>query len=304
MKKSSKKIIALCLCALLTAGTVGATVFAGANNESGTSSEPEKIISVIKDNDDKNVKDETVYVIANADGSVSKIIVSDWIKNHQGSSTLTDKSNLKDVYNVKGDESFTLDGSNARVWSANGKDIYCQGTSDKALPVDIKVTYSLDGKTVSPDEIKGKGGHVVIRYEYTNNIYETVEIDGEKQRIFVPFAMLTGMLLDGDNFSNIKVTNGKVINDGSRVAVIGVALPGMQESLGISKDKFEFPDYVEVSADVTAFEMTSTMTIAANSLFNKIDTSKLGDVDKIEDRLTQLEDAMKQLTDGSLPLNV
>ena len=302
MKKSSKKIIALCLCALLTAGTVGATVFAGANNESGTSSEPEKIISVIKDNDDKNVKDETVYVIANADGSVSKIIVSDWIKNHEGSSTLTDKSNLKDVYNVKGDESFTLDGSNARVWSANGKDIYCQGTSDEALPVDIKVTYSLDGKTVSPDEIKGKGGHVVIRYEYTNNIYETVEIDGEKQRIFVPFAMLTGMLLDGDNFSNIKVTNGKVINDGSRVAVIGVALPGMQESLGISKDKFEFPDYVEVSADVTAFEMTSTMTIAANSLFNKIDTSKLGDVDKIEDRLTQLEDAMKQLTDGSSAL--
>ena len=145
MKKSSKKIIALCLCALLTAGTVGATVFAGANNESGTSSEPEKIISVIKDNDDKNVKDETVYVIANADGSVSKIIVSDWIKNHEGSSTLTDKSNLKDVYNVKGDESFTLDGSNARVWSANGKDIYCQGTSDEALPVDIKVTYSLDG---------------------------------------------------------------------------------------------------------------------------------------------------------------
>ena len=114
--------------------------------------------------------------------------------------------------------------------------------------------------------------------------------------------MLTGMLLDGDNFSNIKVTNGKVINDGSRVAVIGVALPGMQESLGISKDKFEFPDYVEVSADVTAFEMTSTMTIAANSLFNKIDTSKLGDVDKIEDRLAQLEDAMKQLTDGSSAL--
>ena len=226
MKKSSKKIIALCLCALLTAGTVGATVFAGANNESGTSSEPEKIISVIKDNDDKNVKDETVYVIANADGSVSKIIVSDWIKNTLGSASLKDKTELSDVVNVKGDESYTVDGDNMKVWDAQGNDIYYQGNIEKELPVGLRVSYTLDGSQISAEDLAGKSGKVTIRFDYQNNQYAMTEIDGKREKIYVPFAMLTGMMLDNGVFSNVEVTNGKLINDGDRTIVAGIASPG------------------------------------------------------------------------------
>lgn len=302
MKKSILKPLSICLCATLIVGSGGATVYALTSDKTDKT-EPTSTITINNDEENKEIsKDETVYVLAGADGTVQKIIVSDWIKNSLGNATLNDKSELSNVENVKGDETYTMNGDNMRVWDAQGNDIYYQGSIEKELPVNLSVSYTLDGKKTAPSELAGKSGHVVIRFDYQNNQYETVEIDGKTEKIYVPFAMLTGMLLDTDIFTNVEVSNGKLINDGDRIAVVGIAFPGLQSNLAVDKEKFELPEYVEISADVKNFEMTTTMTIATNDLFNQINPDELDSIDSLTDSLDDLTDAMGQLMDGSSQL--
>lgn len=303
MSKKIFKPLALGLCAAVCVSSIGATVYArGAKNQEPKQETAQTVSASVQAETTQPEKDETVYVLAGADGSVQKIIVSDWIKNTLGSSTLTDASELTNVENVKGDEGYTMDASNARVWDAAGNDIYYQGNIEKELPVTLKVSYTLDGKAVSPEELAGKSGRVVIRYDYENNQYETVNVNGKQEKIYVPFVMLTGMLLDNEHFSNVEVSNGKLINDGSRYVVAGIALPGMQESLGIDEKTLDIPDYVEITADVTDFAMMNTVTIATNELFNQIDTDQLDSADDLKSSLNDLTSGMKQLLDGSSAL--
>lgn len=299
MNKFSTKIIVFILCAVLClSGVFTAFALTGDKNEE---QEKSTTADTAKSDTEEIAKDETVYVLAGADGSVRKIIVSDWIKNALGAASVTDSTDLTGIENVKGYESYTING-NAKVWDAQGNDIYYQGNMEKELPVGLTVTYTLDGKTVSSDEIAGKSGKVSIRFDYENRQYEKVLINGKEEKIYVPFAMLTGMLLDNDNFRNVRVSNGKLINDGDRTAVIGIALPGMQENLGIGKDKIDIPDYVEITADVTDFSFGMTVTIATNELFNNLDTSKLDSADGLTGSIGELTDGMKQLLDGSSAL--
>lgn len=294
MKKRVIIPVSVALCLSLIAGGTTLALSDDKKDEKNISD----IVSV-EDNSGKLQKDETVYVLASADGTVKKIIVSDWIKNTLKSSTLTDYSELENAENVKGDESYTVSGENCRVWDAQGNDIYYQGNIDKELPVDLSVTYYLDGKAVSADEIKGKSGKVKIRYDYKNKQYETVNIDGEDEKIYVPFVMITGLMLDNDIFTNVNVTNGKLINDGDRTIVAGFALPGMQENLNLDKEKLELPDYIEITADAKDFEMTNTVTIAANDMFNMVNTDNLDSVDELDSAIKQLTDAITALCDGS-----
>ena len=300
MNKLSLKVTVVGLCAAVCVSGV-ITAFALTENKT-EAPKAESAITVSAENNEQEItKDETVYVLANADGSVKKIIVSDWIKNALGAATLSDKSALSDIENVKGDESYTLSG-NAKVWDAQGNDIYYQGNIEKELPVGLTVTYTLDGKKVSVDQIAGKSGKVSIRFDYDNKQYETVNINGKDEKIYVPFAMLTGTLLDNDCFRNVEVSNGKFINDGDRTAVVGIALPGLQENLGLNKDKIDIPDYVEITADVTDFRFGMTVTIATNELFNNLDTEKLDSADDLSNSISELADGMKQLLDGSSAL--
>ena len=245
------------------------------------------------------IKDETVYVLAGADGGVRKVIVSDWLKNVSGADSLTDSSVLTDIENVKGDEKFTAGNDNSLVWESSGNDIYYQGYTDKELPVSFKVSYKLDGRDVAPEEIAGKSGRAVIRFDYTNNTSETAEINGKQEKLCVPYAMLTGMILDNDVFSNVEITNGGLVNDGSRTIAAGMAFPGLQESLGIDPEIVEIPDYVEVSADVVDFRMAMTVTIAANDVFSNISTDGNASSDEIGGSLSELTSAMDQLINGS-----
>lgn len=301
MKKYIIKLIAVCLClVLLVSSSSVAFALTNENNEKAEKPQTESVVGTAKKQD--NSKDETVYVIAGADGSVQKIIVSDWIKNTLGSNTISDKSDLTDIENVKGDESYTLGNDNARIWDAQGKDIYYRGNIEKELPVGLSVTYKLDGKTVSPTELAGKSGKVTIRFDYSNRQYEYVEIDGQKEKIYVPFAMLTGILLDNDVFTNVEVTNGKLINDGSRTAVIGIAFPGLQDNLSIPLEKMEIPDYVEITADAKNFALDMTITLAANELFNETDADYLNSIGDLSGSLGEMTYAMEQLMDGSSQL--
>lgn len=301
----NKKTITLILCAALLTGTIAATIQASGNNNPVNDTvitETEKIPLILdKSESDAVRKDESVYVLANTDGSVKKIIVSDWLRNTQNSVAIEDKSELSSIKNVKGDEGHTDTGS-ARVWDAEGNDIYYTGTIEKELPVDMEVTYTLDGKTMTASELAGKSGRVTIRYAYTNKQYENVTIDGKMEKIYVPFAMLTGMLVDSDTFRNVEVTNGKILNDGDHTAIVGIAFPGLQDDLAIDRDTLDIPDSFTVSADVTDFHLSNTVTIAANGLFSQINPEKLDSLDGLTESLDQLTDAMEQLMDGSSQL--
>lgn len=299
MSKTTKKILAICLCAALCLGGAG-MAFAQASSKKADD-QPVSTAQQAAELQQKISKDETVYVLTGADGSVKKIIVSDWLKNELGSASVADKSDLSDIENVKGDESYTINGDNMTVWDAQGNDIYYQGNIQKELPVGLSVRYYLDGKSVSPEELKGKSGKVTIRFDYENRQYETVQINGVNQRIYVPFAMLTGMILDNDTFQNVQITNGKLVNDGDRTVVVGLAFPGLQENLNLSRDDLSIPDSVEITADVTNFSLGMTVTLACNDLF-----SQLGDVDLTSldstSALDQLTGAMDQLLSGSSSL--
>lgn len=309
MKKPVVKILSISLCVLLALGGIGGTVYAvgvsadagspdAAPVNSGAGSTAPKTSSSYDPDAGRNVKDETVYVLAGADGSVQKIIVSDWIQNALGSDAINDVTQLTGIENVKGNESYTMGGGNACVWNAKGNDIYYQGNLDKELPVSVAVSYTLDGQPITPAELAGKSGKVTIRFDYANNQYEMVDIGGKQEKIYVPFAMLTGLMLDNDVFSNVSITNGKIMNDGDRTVVVGLAFPGLQDSLGLDRDTLELPDYVELTADVEGFELETTVTLAVNELFNDA-ASNVEGWDDLDGKLDELTDAMDQLIDGS-----
>lgn len=301
MKRSTTKVMAISICAAIVISSIAVTSYASEQSGKETAETPVKTETAVSETQDIS-KDETVYVIANSDGSVRKIIVSDWLKNAMSSQTLEDKSELSDIENVNGDEVFTSGENGSIVWDAQGNDIYYQGNIEKELPVKMAVTYTLDGNQVTPDELLGKSGKVTIRYDFTNDQYETVKIGGKDEKIYVPFAVMTGMVLDNDLFRNVEISGGKIVNDGSRTAVIGIALPGLQENLAIPEDEFTIPDHFEITADVTDFRLGMTVTVATNQLFNEIDPESITTGDELKDSLGQLTDAVDQLMDGSSQL--
>lgn len=256
----------------------------------------------IIDNEVEAGKEETVYVLASADGTINKVIVSDWLKNPKNLDLLEDVSELDNIENVKGYESYKINPDNMKIWEADGNDIYYQGTTNKELPVDVRISYKLDGKAVSAAELAGKSGRVTIRFDYKNNESQTVMIDGKKETIYVPFVMITGMIVDDSQFSNITVSNGKIINDGDRSIVMAFALPGLQESLSLSEEKLELPDYVEITADVKDFSMATTITLATNDVFNSLNLDDISTLEDLQTSLDTLSSSSLALVDGSSAL--
>lgn len=210
----------------------------------------------------KSGGEETVYVLAEADGAARKVLVSE-----DGSLPVDETEELR-------------------------------GGADK-LPIAMTVSYTLDGKSVTAQELVGKSGRVTIRFDYENRAYETVKIGEKNEKIYVPFALLTGLLLDNDTFSNVEVSNGRVVNDGDHTIVVALALPGLRENLALSADVIDIPDYVEITADAENFALGMTVTIATNELFSELDDAKLDSADDASATLGELTDAMAQLMDGA-----
>ena len=292
--ENAKKVVAGTLAVLMCGSLIGTVVLA--DDSSSTS-------------DEKLTKEETVYVKADASGKTSEITVSDWLKNADKADTLTDASDLSDIENVKGEETYSENSDGTITWKADGNDIYYQGTSKSDLPIGMKVTYTLDGKTVTPDELAGKSGKVTIRYDYTNQEKRTVDVNGKKTEVYVPFTVIMGTMLSTDHFTNVEVTNGKCISEGNNEIVIGYALPGLQESLNISDellssvdDEITIPDYVEITADVTDFEMSLSITAASCGLLSESDMLNSFDVSTLTDSAETLADSSKQLVSGTKEL--
>lgn len=285
-------------------------VTAEADSTTGSSKDADDIADKLMDSvslkDNDADKDESVYLISDANGNVNKTIVVDHLKNKDKKDTLEDASNLSDIENVKGKEKFTQSGDKL-TWQAGGKDIYYQGTATAEPPVTQKVTYYLDGKEISPEDLAGKSGKVKIRFDYTNTTSYTETVNGEKQTVSVPFAAVTGLVL-GDGFDNIEVTNGKAEVSDSSSVVLGYALPGLKDSLGIKDGDLDgdvnIPEYMEMTADVKNFSMPAAMTFVVNASdyvsTDGIDTSDLDDmINDLKDASTQLQDGSKTLAEGT-----
>ena len=251
---------------------------------------------------DSSGKEETVYVLLDANGNKTDTIVSEWLKNPEGAQTMYDSTKLKDVEVVKGNASYTQD-DDMLVWNSDGGDIYYQGKSDKDVPVNVEVTYTLNDAKVDATEIDHASGHLVVNYNYTNNSAGEMVIDGERRTVYQPFAMMTGMMLDNEKVSNIEVTNGKAINSGDYTIVFGMTMPGLAESLGIDSDEIEIPESVIVEADVQDFSMPMTVTVASNNALSELGLDEFDSVDELKDKADQLNDGINMLSDGAGQLN-
>lgn len=244
-------------------------------------------------------KKETVYVEMNADGSVSKTTVSNVLK-VSGKNNISDVSNLNDIINISGDELFAKGDDGKLIWENKGEDISYQGTTTQAAPIDIDITYYLDGKQISAEELAGKSGKVKIVYNYKNN---TTGSDS-----FVPFLALTGMVLNSD-FSNVTVDNGKLVEYNDSNIVIGYAVPGFKDELMETIDKadeyigdIDIPECVTVTADVKNFSMDMTLT-AVTSKLGDMDLENTLDFSDVDEKMKELSDGADKLADGAGELN-
>lgn len=297
MKRKATKTTALVLSASLLLGA-GATVVYAQNAAPEEKVDEKPPVAATTATTGIPSKDETVYVLSGADGSAKQVIVSNWLQNTAKADMLEDVANLANIENVKGNEAFTEGKDGTLTWDAKGADIYYQGTTDQQIPVDMKISYTLDGKSISPEDLAGKSGRVTIRFDYQNHQMETVNVGGVQQKIYVPFVILTGTMLDTEVFRNVTVTNGEMENLGNEIAVMGIALPGMQENLNIGKDTIDIPNYVEIAADVESFDMGPTLTVATTAPFQQLDSGHL-DAAGLKEQAHKLTDGMTQLMDGS-----
>ena len=240
--------------------------------------------------DSGNTKDETVYVVTESDGSQSDLIVSDHLKNKSGKDKIEDVSTLTDIENVKGKEKFTREDDGSLSWNAKGNDIYYEGKTDQEAPVSMDIKYYLDDKEVDGADLSGKTGKVKIVINYTNN----TSLNGTK----VPFVVLTGMVLENDTFQNVTVSSGKVIDDGQKSFIVGMAAPGVADTLGISEEELGFGSTVEITGDAKEFAPEDMMTVVTNDFFQDIDTSELN-AGNLDSQIDQLDSAAKQLVAGT-----
>ncbi|MCR5582800.1 MAG: hypothetical protein K6F70_04200 [Eggerthellaceae bacterium] len=246
-----------------------------------------------------STKKEIVYTYADANGNTTRTQVNDTLTNPSGASLLDDASTLTDIEGNDNDQTYSQNGTNL-VWSADGDEVSYKGSPTESTPITMKVSYTLDGNAISAEQLAGKSGRVTIRFDYENTSWNMCDVNGTQEKVYTPFACISTLLLSNDHFTNIETENGKIIDDGSNSVAVGFALPGLQESLGVSEDDYEIPSYFEITADVTDFQLDGSYTIATTELFSDINTDSLNmnDIDSAQSGLQQGMDALLSGTDA------
>ena len=238
-------------------------------------------------------KDESVYVKADAAGTPTEKTVEVVLKKIEGSDPIEDRSNLREIKNTEGNEEYTEAGEGRYLWQNNGEDIHYKGKSDQALPVNVRITYYLEGQEVSAEKIAGKTGKVKIRFDYENNTD-------------VPFMVLSAAMLPADVFSDVEVTNGRLMDLGDQKAVIGFAFPGLMDTLKLvdyePTEEVELPEYVEIEARAEDFALDFTASVVSTGLFEDLEDKDLEDLDKLPDDMDELTDASTEIRDAAQEL--
>lgn len=312
--KMRKRVMAGSMAAVLTAVGVGAYGFEQDSmsevkaKDEDTETLKEAAENVLGDtttgSDGELYKDESVYVNADASGKVTNTTVTEWLKNPE-KGTVSDETTLKDVKNVKGNEKYKEGSGDTINWKSKGKDIYYQGTTDAELPVDMDITYKLNGKEISPEDLAGKNGKLEMTINYENKSKQEVEVDGEKTEMYTPFTVATAMMLSTDEYTNVTIDNGKIVSDGDKNIVVGITFPGLSEDLGLEDSDLDIdiPDSVTITADVTDVSVGATYTMASANLLDSIGLDDVDSFDDLDDSIDKLKDATNQLVDGSKELS-
>ena len=243
-------------------------------------------------------KDETVYSKLDASGKNYETIVSTHIKNTEDEEIIRDLSDLLNVKNTSGDETYTQNGTTFE-WKANKNDIYYQGNTDKELPISCEVKYELDGEEISANDIAGKSGKIKITLQYKNKEERTVNINGKNVKMYVPFVVMTGTIIQNENAKNVEVSSGKVVDDGTKTIVVGMAMPGLQESLGLSDDDIKIPSNIEITMDATNFKTSSIMSYITPKVLEEDDLKILDDLDEVYSQVNTLQTSMNQIQNGA-----
>ena len=243
-------------------------------------------------------KDETVYSKLKNDGSSYETIVNEHIKNMNGLREINDKSSLTNIKNVNGDETY-IKQENQLVWKAEGNDIYYQGETTKELPIGITINYKLDGNEISAQELAGKSGKVEICVSFENKDKHEVIVNGKNQIMYTPFTLVAGTILDNTKIKNIEITNGKTIDNGKKTIAMGIALPGMQESLEIDKENLEIPNQITFKFDTENFELGEIMIYCTPKIIEDEQISRLDELDEIFEQVRELQNSSKQLVNGA-----
>lgn len=246
-------------------------------------------------------KKETSYLILNADGSVQEQITSDWLHSDDGFDAVTDESDLSDIQNLKSDVMPEQSG-NTLKWTTDETDIYYQGKNSAQAPVGVSIEYTLDGKTVTADELKGQSGHLVATVKLTNNTGEEVTVNGKKRTVYTPFFTVAAAVLPSENFKNITTEHGLVESDSKTQVACYLAMPGMKEAVSdLLPDSFDklddlMLDTLTLEADVTDCTVPTFLFAAAPNL-SDLDLDEASD--ELGDTMNELTDAIDQLKDGS-----
>lgn len=246
-------------------------------------------------------KKETSYLILNADGSVQEQITSDWLHSDDGFDAVTDESDLSDIQNLKSDVMPEQSG-NTLKWTTDETDIYYQGKNSAQAPVGVSIEYTLDGKAVTADELKGQSGHLVATVKLTNNTGEEVTVNGKKRTAYTPFFTVAAAVLPSENFKNITTEHGLVESDSKTQVACYLAMPGMKEAVSdLLPDSFDklddlMLDTLTLEADVTDCTVPTFLFAAAPSL-SDLDLDEASD--ELGDTMDELIDAIDQLKDGS-----
>lgn len=246
-------------------------------------------------------KKETSYLILNADGSVQEQITSDWLHSDDGFDAVTDESDLSDIQNLKSDVMPEQSG-NTLKWTTDETDIYYQGKNSAQAPVGVSIEYTLDGKAVTADELKGQSGHLVATVKLTNNTGEEVTVNGKKRTVYTPFFTVAAAVLPSENFKNITTEHGLVESDSKTQVACYLAMPGMKEAVSdLLPDSFDklddlMLDTLTLEADVTDCTVPTFLFAAAPNL-SDLDLDEVSD--ELGDTMNELTDAIDQLKDGS-----
>ena len=222
-------------------------------------------------------KEESEYVKLNEKVEVESTSVTEHLSNYNGN-TINDKTILNNIKNINGNEKFSQKG-NDLIWETNGNDIYYQGSYSKNLPVSLSVKYYLDGKEKNVNEMLGKKGNIKISLTYKNNAYKMMNINGKNEKIYVPYGIVTSTIISNTDNKNIKVTNGKIIDNGIGSVVMAVSLPGLYETLKVNDLKDL--NNVEITYDTDSFELNSIYSVATTNLFDDINLNSLNAINDI-----------------------
>ena len=251
-------------------------------------------------------KDETVYAKLKENGEIDSVSISEHLYNYKGQN-ISDKSILTNIKNINGIETFKQNG-NSVTWNSNGNDIHYQGSYDKKLPVELTVKYYLNNEEKDINDIIGKKGRVKILITYKNSLSRNMTINGKLEKIYVPYAIVTTTILNNNDSKNIKVTNGKVIDNGVSSVVMAISSPGLYDSLKL--DDFKNINKVEISFDTDKFELNPIYSVATTSLFDDDNLNLFGEINNLyksinllQSNMNSIVDASKKLDNGSKQLN-